>query len=191
MYKRNKSFESLKGQFLIAMPQIDDLRFDKSVIYIYEHTQDGAAGIVINRPADRMSFIEILDQLKIEHPPLQNPPTIILGGPDKFTNGFILHTPDYKTHETMQIAECVSMTATQDILFDIAQGRGPQKSLISLGCATWIAGQLEDEIMSNVWLTAPVDTRVLFDVPFSKKWETALDQLGIHSQYLSTEFGSA
>lgn len=187
----NKSFESLQGQFLIAMPQIDDLRFDKSVIYIYEHTRKGAAGIVINRPADRMSFTDILDQLKIEHPPLANPPTIILGGPDKFTNGFILHTSDYNTQETIKIADTVSLTATQDILFDIAQGNGPQKSLISLGCATWIGGQLEDEIMSNVWLTSPADTTVLFDIPFEKKWETVLNQLGIHSHYLSTEFGKA
>lgn len=192
MKTQKEAFTSLKGQFLIAMPQIDDLRFNKSVIYIYEHTRAGGAGIVINHPADKMSFVDILDQLKIEHPVLPNPPKIVLGGPDKFTNGFILHTSDYKTEETIFVADGISLTATQNILYDIARGRGPQKSLIALGCATWIGGQLEDELMSNVWLTASLDTAsFLFDIPFSKRWETALSCLGIKAQYLSTECGQA
>ncbi|MBQ9089881.1 MAG: YqgE/AlgH family protein [Alphaproteobacteria bacterium] len=191
MTKPQQSFHSLKGQFLIAMPQIDDLRFEKAVIYLYEHTPQGAAGIVINRPAERMSFVEILKQLKIKHEQLVYEPTIVLGGPDKFTNGFILHTSDYEVEGTQHINPDICLTATQDILYDISQGIGPSKSLISLGCATWISGQLEDEIMSNVWLTAPADKMVIFDVPFSKRWHFVLNKMGIQSHFLSTECGKA
>ncbi len=191
MAKKRISFDSLKGHFLIAMPQIDDLRFEKAVIYLYEHSSDGAAGIVINRLAESMSFIEVLNQLKIEHPPLTNPPAIVLGGPDKFTNGFILHSPDYQTDSTVSVSDTVSLTTTQDILYDISQEQGPSQCLISLGCATWIRGQLEDEIMSNLWLTADSDTDIIFNVPFERRWNTVLNKMGIFSQYLSTEFGKA
>ncbi len=191
MAQGNETFDSLKGHFLIAMPQIDDLRFEKAVIYIFDHTRDGVAGIVINRPAESMSFIDILDQLKIEHPELINPPPIVLGGPDKFTNGFILHSPDYCTDSTISVSDSISLTTTQDVLYDISQGRGPSHSLISLGCATWIRGQLEDEIMSNLWLTTKADDDIIFNIPFERRWNNVLNIMGISSQYLSTEFGKA
>ncbi len=191
MVKQNETFDSLKGHFLIAMPQIDDLRFEKAVIYLYEHTPNGAAGIVINRPAENMSFTEILNQLKINHPELSNPPQIVLGGPDKFTNGFILHSPDYQGESTVRISDEICLTTTQDILYDISQDNGPTKNLISLGCATWMRGQLEDEIMNNVWLTSNEDSNIIFNIPFEKRWQTALNKMGISSQYLSTEFGKA
>lgn len=188
---KNGTFESLKGQLLVAMPQIDDLRFEKAVIYLYEHTPESAAGIVINHPASRMGFNEILDQLKIDHPPMDFAPTLLLGGPDKFTNGYILHTPDYRADTTLCVSDTISLTLTQEILLDIAHGKGPQKSLIALGCASWISGQLEDELMSNVWLTAPATDTLIFDVPFAERWAVVLNQLGIRSPYLSTEFGKA
>ncbi len=191
MARKNESFDSLKGHFLVAMPQMDDLRFEKAVIYLFEHTPEGAAGIVINRPAESMTFTEILSQLKIEYPDLPNSPDIVLGGPDKFTNGFILHSSDYATESTISISESICLTTTQDILHDIAQQKGPSRNLISLGCSTWIRGQLEDEIMSNLWLTTKADMNIMFDVPFEQRWNTVLNKMGIVAQYLSTEFGKA
>lgn len=188
----SSTFQSLKGQLLIAMPGIDDLRFNKTVIYIYEHTQEGGAlGIVINKPAGKMNFVDILDQLKIEHIPMKNSPKILLGGPDQITHGFILHSDDYFSPETSHIQNNIALTATQDILEDIAIGKGPKKSLIALGCASWIRGQLEDEIMSNVWLTIPADPNLLFATPFSDRWRKAIETLGINHFYLSNISGKA
>lgn len=191
--KKQTPFQSLKGQLLIAMPNIDDLRFEKTVIYVYEHTEDfGAQGIVINRPADKMSFTDILDQLKIKYQQQAlKQPSLVLGGPDQVTHGFILHSKDYKKPETARITSDVCLTATQDVLQDIAQGDGPLKSLVALGCASWIRGQLEDEIMSNVWLTTTAHNDILFDVPFSQRWNQALNSIGIQSAYLSSTSGKA
>lgn len=190
--KKTRTFQSLKGQLLIAMPNIDDLRFEKAVIYIYEHSESyGAQGIVINRPADKMTFSDILMQLKIEHKPFDEQPPIVLGGPDQVTHGFILHSNDYHRKETTRISEAVSLTATQDVLEDIVAGKGPQKSLIALGCATWIRGQLEDEIMSNVWLTTRAQNDILFNIPFNQRWTNALHVIGIQSAYLSSASGKA
>lgn len=192
--KKNSYFKSLKGQLLIAMPGIDDLRFNKTVIYIYEHSLEfGAHGIVINKPAGRMSFNDILNQLKIKNvaPDEKKAPQILLGGPDQITHGFILHSDDYFRPETCFIQNNIALTSTQDILEDIAAGNGPEQSLIALGCASWIRGQLEDEIMSNVWLTVPADANLLFQTPFSNRWEKAIETLGINHFYLTNISGKA
>lgn len=192
--KKNSSFNSLKGQLLIAMPGIDDLRFNKTVIYIYEHSLEfGAHGLVINKPAGKMSFQDILTQLKIKNIELDENkiPQIFLGGPDQITHGFILHSDDYFRPETCFIQNSIALTSTQDILEDIAAGNGPEKSLIALGCASWIRGQLEDEIMSNVWLTVPADPDLLFQTPFSHRWEKAMEILGVNHFYLTNISGKA
>lgn len=193
--KKNAYFQSLKGQLLVAMPGIDDLRFNKTVIYIYEHSLEfGAHGIVINKPAVKMSFNDILDQLKIEKNidmDEDHIPQILLGGPEQITHGFILHSDDYFRPETCFIQNNIALTSTQDILEDIAAGNGPNKSLIALGCASWIRGQLEDEIMSNVWLTVPADTHLLFQTPFSARWEKAIEVLGVNHFYLTNISGKA
>lgn len=188
----NTFFQSLKGQFLVAMPGIDDLRFNKTVIYIYEHSQDtGAHGIVINKPAIRMSFGDILAQLKIENKEIEKEPQILLGGPEEITHGFILHSDDYFRPETNYIQNNVALTSTQDILEDIATGKGPKQKLIALGCASWIRGQLEDEIMSNVWLTVPANTDILFKTPYGDRWQKAMNSLGVNHFYLTTISGKA
>lgn len=184
------SFLSLSGCFLIAMPTIDDLRFEKSVIYIYEHTQNGAKGLVINKPAPQTSFNELMDQLQIKIPPSQNYPTILLGGPDKFANGFILHSSEYKVDSTKSYGN-LSLTSTQDILMDIAWQKGPEKYLIALGRATWVAGQLEEELLDNVWLTTPVSNDILFEIPYSDRWTSVFKKMGIESTFLSSECGKA
>lgn len=191
---KNSHFQSLKGQLLVAMPGIDDLRFNKTVIYIYEHSLEfGAHGLVINKPANKMSFNDILTQLKIDtiDTSKTHVPQILLGGPDQITHGFILHSDDYFRPETCFIENNIALTSTQDILEDIAAGNGPNQSLIALGCASWIRGQLEDEIMSNVWLTVPADPHLLFQTPFSNRWEKAIEGLGINHFYLTNISGKA
>ncbi len=174
------------------MPGIDDLRFDKTVIYIYEHTQEtGAHGIIINKPAMKMSFNDILLQLKIELVKEEDAPEILLGGPDQITHGFILHSNDYFCPETSFIQNDIALTSTQDILEDIAQGIGPENKLIALGCSSWVRGQLEDEIMSNIWLTVPANKGLLFDTPFSERWQKAIETLGVNHFYLTNISGKA
>lgn len=189
--KKEEPFVSLSGQFLVAMPGIDDLRFEKAVIYLYEHTPKGAAGLVVNRPSLQMSFAELLEQLQIEHALLKKQPELLIGGPDKFSNGFVLHSSEYQVDSTRRLSDCLSLTSTQDILLDIAWNKGPQQYLVVLGRATWTAGQLEDELLSNVWLTAKATDDILFHTPFAKRWDSALNKIGIHSACLSSEYGRA
>lgn len=189
--KKDNDFVSLSGSFLVAMPGIDDLRFEKAVIYLYEHTPKGAAGLIINRPSSQMSFSELLDQLQIEHTFLKKQPKLLIGGPDKFANGFVLHSSEYHVDSTRRLPGQLSLTSTQDILLDIVWNKGPDKYLIVLGRATWSGGQLEDEIMENVWLTASANNDVLFQMPFEKRWDAVLNEIGIRSAYLSSQFGRA
>lgn len=187
-----RPFCSLAGQLLIAMPGISDQRFEQTVVYIYAHTEEGgAAGIVVNRPAVRTSFRDILDELHIAHEELTNPPPVLLGGPVQATRGFILHSKDYAANMTISVSDAVALTATQDILYDLARGHGPKQSLLTLGHATWIRGQLEDEIMSNVWLTTKATPEILFQRPYNSRWTDALKNLGIQPAYLSISHGKA
>lgn len=184
-------FNSLTGQFLVAVPGIDDLRFDRTVIYVYTHTErDGARGIVVNKPAGKVLFQDILDQLNFPNLSGASPP-ILLGGPDKITSGFILHSPDYKTLATQEISSELSLTATQDILRDIALGKGPKEYLMAIGCASWHSGQLEDELMGNVWLTVPATNQILFHTPYDERWSIAMKSMGINPVHLSTVSGKA
>ncbi len=192
MPDNDSKFSNLAGQLLIAMPGIDDDRFDKAVIYIATHTpESGAMGIVINYPAQKMSLYEILDQLSIPHDKMENPPAILLGGPDQITRGFILHSNDYHSDLSVAIDRDISLTASQDILKDLIDGKGPKYTLIALGCATWAAGQLEEEIMSNIWLTAPADIDLLFKTPYAHIWEKALLSIGVNAPMLANDFGKA
>lgn len=181
----------LTGQFLIAVPGIDDIRFEHAVVYVYAHSEsEGARGIVINKPAEKLFLRDILTQMELPEPTTPLPP-LLLGGPDKITSGFILHSNEYQASLTQPITADVSLTATQDILRDIATGRGPAEYLMALGCATWRQGQLEDELMSNVWLTAPATRQLLFHTPYNEKWSSGLKSMGIDPCRLSTQAGKA
>lgn len=185
-------FTSLTGQVLIATPTIDDDRFEKAVIYISAHTENtGAMGIVINRPALKMTFYEILEQLNISPNHIKQIPTVLLGGPEQLSRGFILHSTDYHSDLSLSINNDISLTTSQDILRDLANDKGPKECLLALGCATWAPGQLEEELMSNVWLTAPATENLLFRIPFDQRWEHALSSIGVNAALLSTEFGKA
>ena len=188
--KMNDNWTSLKGQFLIATPGMDDPRFDRSVIYLFSHTQtEGALGLVVNRPAEKLMLGDVLKQLNL--PQTESPLPLLLGGPDKVTNGFILHSDDYQTLSTRLIADDIYLTATQDILRDITLNKGPKEFLIALGCASWQRGQLEDELSGNIWLTAPATHQILFHTPFEDRWHTSLKNIGIDSYRLSAVSGKA
>ncbi len=185
------SFIPLTGQFLVAVPGMGDIRFDRSVVYIYNHSeQNGAQGIVINRPAEHLFFQELLIQMHIPVPDMALPP-LLIGGPDQVTRGFILHSSDYNSLLTQRISSDISLTATQEILQDIIEKRGPQEFLLALGCATWRRGQLEDELMSNVWLTVPANRQILFHTPYPDKWREALKSVGIDAYRFSGTAGKA
>jgi len=182
----------LEGKCLIASPSMPDNRFEKSLIYLCAHSDQGAMGIVINKPANHLQFTNLLDQLEIEYP--EPPPEIdiFFGGPVHTDRGFVLHTLDYEASDTLSNSEInTGMTATIDVLKAVAEGRGPKKKLIALGYAGWMPGQLEDELVSNGWLACDADESLLFDAANEDKWKAAIDKLGFDPSLLSSQGGMA
>jgi len=185
-------FQSLVGSFLIAMPEMEDKRFHHTLIYITHHTQtEGASGLIINQPTDKITCLEILEQLKMPHLGNVIFPKILVGGPDHKMQGFILHTPEVNFPETQKITETVSLTTTQEILGEIAQGHRPDKYLVAVGCASWAPSQMEEEIMGNLWLNTPANNEILFDIPYDQKWGKAMNLLGINPNHFSPKAGKA
>jgi putative transcriptional regulator len=189
----------LDGQLLIAMPAMGDPRFSRSVIYLCAHSSEGAMGIVINQRAPNISFTELLEQLnivpqedRISFPTGLHAMAVHLGGPVETGRGFVLHTADYfKAESTLPIDEGVCLTATIDILRDIAKGSGPDKALLALGYAGWAPGQLENEIHANGWLNCPADPELIFDPEIDGKYQRALSKLGIDPIRLVNDSGHA
>jgi len=189
----------LHGQLLIAMPGMGDLRFDRSVIFLCAHSADGAMGIIINQRAPNISFTELLEQLnivpaedRISLPSALHAMAVHLGGPVETGRGFVLHSADYfKAESTLPIDESVCLTATIDILRDIAKGAGPNKALLALGYAGWAPGQLESEIQANGWLNCPADPVLIFDPEVDRKYSRALDKIGIDPVRLVNDSGHA
>lgn len=181
----------MTGHLLAAMPQMGDARFNHSVIYVCVHNEEGAMGLVINRLVHTLTFPDMLLQLGIE--PRGKLPTIQVhsGGPMETGRGFVLHSTDYQDEGTMQIDDQIGLTATIDILRNIAQGRGPQRRLLALGYAVWAPGQLDSEIQNNSWLTVPMDETLLFDEQFDDKWQRSLQKIGVAPDMLSGQFGHA
>ncbi|WP_166416877.1 YqgE/AlgH family protein [Cochlodiniinecator piscidefendens] len=184
--------EYLSGKFLIAMPGMGDTRFEKSVVFLCAHSEDGAMGLIVNKPSADLQFSEMLDQLSIDVKDGVDTPDIHFGGPVEIGRGFVLHTTDYGTLEsTLQVDERFSMTATRDVLEDIAQGQGPNKALLALGYSGWGAGQLETEISSNGWLICDALSEIVFDERNSSKWEAALRSMGVNPLLLAASAGHA
>ena len=185
-------FSSLAGSLLLAMPDIEDQRFEKAVVYITQHTEnEGATGLVINKPMPQISCRDILSQLKIPCDNHMTFPLVVNGGPDRKVQGFILHTSDCFYPETLAVTNEVHLTSTQEILTDIANGKSPKDYLLAVGCCTWSPSQMEEEIMGNIWLTAPATTDILFHVPYEERWEQALSLLGIRSESFAARAGKA
>lgn len=184
--------QSMQNQLLIAMPGLQDPYFSRSVTYICEHNEHGAMGIVINQPVG-MSLKQLLSQTDSEAPVLaQKANDIILaGGPVSQDRGFILHTSQPGWNSSLQLTAEIMVTTSKDILPALGDGSGPEKALIALGYAGWTAGQLEEEIQSNSWLTVEADLELLFEVPIHKKWQTAVQKLGIDIWQLAPGVGHA
>jgi putative transcriptional regulator len=182
---------NLTDQFLIAMPRLLDPNFFQTVTYIFSHNDQGAMGIVINRPLN-LDLGEILTQMNLPTSIIhvQNMP-VYDGGPVKTDRGFVIHEPDARWQSTIRVSDDVEVTTSKDILESISKGQGPRKSFIALGYAGWGAGQLEQEIKDNCWLNAPSGPALIFDAPFEKRWELAVGSLGINMQNLSSQIGHA
>lgn len=190
--------KSLEGQFLIAMPDMADERFAESVILLVGHSSDGAMGIVVNHELANLRFSDILDELDLGDPDavIRLPDTIrersvMRGGPVEKGRGFVLHSADYQSGNTYPVTEGVSLTATLDVLRAMAFGPAPRSSLLALGCCGWSAGQLEEEIIGNGWLTAPFSEHLVFETPVEDRYEAALASLHITRASLSPEAGHA
>jgi len=181
----------LTGKLLLAMPNMEDPRFARRVIYICAHTADGAMGLVINQLCSQITFPSLLEQLDIEIKGVAPSLPIHGGGPVETGRGFVLHSADYVQETTLVVSETIALTATVDVLTAIAEGRGPRSSLIALGYAGWGPGQLESELQRNGWLTAEADEDLVFHAPLDAKWPRAMAKIGIDLSMLSTEGGSA
>ena len=181
----------LTGRFLIAMPGMQDDRFQQTLIYICAHGPEGAMGLVVNKPLDSISFPDLLEQLDIPIPPVGEGIDVLFGGPVEAGRGFVLHSPDYMHDATMVVDDGIALTATVDVLRAIADGSGPRQRLLALGYAGWDSGQLDDEIKANGWLSVDADPKLLFDTDVSKKWERAMAKIGIDPLMLSDKAGHA
>jgi len=191
---------NLTHHFLIAMPGLQDKAFNRSVVYLCEHSERGALGLVINKPSEiNLGVLFEKIELHLSRPELGNAP-VFQGGPVQTERGFVLHEPVFadadKPNEsvyasTMTIPGGLEMTTSKDVLEALATGAGPRKVLVSLGYSAWGEGQLESELAENSWLTVSADPSVIFDTPIEDRYEKALSLLGLQSWMLSPGAGHA
>jgi len=182
----------LCGKFLIAMPAMSDPRFAGSVIYICAHADDGAMGLIVNKPTPELRFAKLLEQLEIPKSGDVRDIRVHFGGPVENARGFVLHSDDYRSETgTMDVDDGIAMTATLDVLEDLAAGNGPASSMLALGYAGWGPGQLETEILQNGWLTADADRDIIFGRANEHKWTAALKGMGVDPMLLSATAGHA
>jgi putative transcriptional regulator len=181
----------LTGQLLIAMPQMQDTRFDRSVIFMCVHNEDGAMGLMVNRLSEDLTFAELLEQVGVEGGEDMGGVPIHIGGPVDTGMGFVLHTSDYEQANTIKVNENISLTHTVEILKDIAEGHGPRQVMLALGYAGWGAGQLDGEIQANSWLNVPADESLVFGEVQQDKWQRSIAKLGIDISLLSGDAGHA
>ena len=181
----------LTGQLLVAMPQMEDQRFARSVVYICAHTDDGAMGLILNKLAEAINFSDLLEQLNLPVATVSDKTRVHFGGPVETGRGFVLHSDDFTQDASLLIENGVALTATVDILSAISKGNGPRNYLLALGYAGWAPGQLDSEIQANGWLIAPADTDILFGSKIENKWNTALNTIGIDVTMLSSHAGHA
>ena len=182
---------TLAGQLLVAMPGMLDPNFQHTVTYICEHGENGAIGIVINRPMN-MELGEVFEQLSLESAEtnvLAQP--IMQGGPVQAERGFVLHESPSNWESTTSVDQSIYVTTSRDILNDLAAGQGPDRVLMALGYAGWGAGQLEEEIRQNAWLTVPASSDLVFETPYEERWVAAAGSIGIDPASLSLHAGNA
>lgn len=183
---------NLTNHFLIAMPAMDDPYFSKSLIYIAEHNEQGALGIIVNRPID-MSLASLLEKIELPFestPELGNLP-VFFGGPVQTDRGFVLHRPVGEWQSTLAVTPEVGLTSSRDVLQAVAREGQPSEIVVTLGYSGWSAGQLEHELSQNTWLTVPASSHILFDLPYEERLPSAMESLGIDFTHLSEQAGHA
>lgn len=191
--------DTLKGQFLVSTPDMGDERFAETVVYLIAHGDDGAMGLVVNQPMPDMHLSDVLAEIdlrdeteSIRVPDRLLAQDVLKGGPVDSSRGFVLHTSDYfRDGNSFAVDGDICLTATLDVLRAMAEGIGPRCSLLALGYCGWNAGQLEDELRQNGWLTADSSDELLFSVPARKKYEAALAAIGVTRATLSPTSGNA
>ncbi len=181
----------LTHHFLIAMPNMVDPYFAKSLTYICEHNDQGALGVVVNRPID-LSLQALFERinLKLEPHELRDIP-VYFGGPVQTDRGFVLHQPVGEWHSTLKVRDSLGLTTSKDILEAVGKGNGPAKMLVTLGYSGWAAGQLEHELGQNAWLTVEAGEQIIFDLPAEEKLPAAMELLGVDFASLSEDSGHA
>ena len=182
---------NLTGQVLISMPSLEDERFFKTVIYICAHSNEGAMGIIINKKIDYDLYPDLLEQLGIDKPIGNKKLFIRYGGPVESGRGFVLHSDEIMRKETLSIDKGIALTSTSDFFDDLAKGNGPKNSILALGYAGWGPGQIENEILSNSWMTLSTDSKFIFDEEVNNKWSNAFNLLGVDPSKLSNHSGTA
>ena len=171
---------------LIAMPGMGDPRFHRSVIFLCAHSGEGAMGLIVNKPAAELKFPDLLKQLGIDPATDLSDIRVHFGGPVEHVRGFVLHSDEYAVDgASLKVDGGYAMTATLDVLQDMAKGNGPDRVLMALGYSGWGPGQLEGEIAANGWLIAPADPGLIFETPNAGKWEAALQSINIDPRLLS------
>jgi len=190
MNKKNMNQATyLNNQFIVAMPGLVDPNFFHTVTFLCQHNDEGALGIVINRPI-QMKLGEIFMQMNIPvTSSIASDMPVFAGGPVQQEHGFVLHTKEGKWDVSMPISDTVSLTTSRDIIEAIALDEGPKHYLVALGYSGWSEGQLEQEILANTWLNTPFNKSVLFDTPIDKRWREAAEQIGININQLTTQAG--
>lgn len=184
---------SLKNHFLVAMPNMDDVQFDRAVVYLCEHTPEGAMGIIINRPTE-IQLEDVVKDMDINPTDFQTAQiTVFDGGPIQTERGFVLHsaTPNRKWAHNVQLTDTLSITTSFDILRSICNQEGPERFKIALGFTQWAPGQLEEEICENLWLHVPARESLVFDVPSEACWLASGALLGVDLRHIMTEVGHA
>lgn len=182
---------NLTHHFLIAMPSMADPYFAKSLTYVCEHNEQGALGVVVNRPID-MTLQALFERLSLtlKHKDLSDAP-IYFGGPVQTDRGFVLHEPAGNWQSTLRVRDAIGLTTSKDILEAVGRGEGPQKLLVTLGYAGWSAGQLEHELGQNAWLTVEAKDAIIFDLPSEERLPAAMELLGVDYARLADSAGHA
>mgnify|MGYP001288760733 FL=1 len=186
-------YRYLKGNIICALPQLNDIFFSRSIIYLTHHNKDGAVGIVLNYKVMTIKGAQLFKRLNIDNVSenLETDFPFHIGGPLNQKNGFILHSKDYDSKNTMNVSKKVKLTCSTEIISDIAQNKGPKQFFISLGYSGWGPGQLENEIKQNSWINLNEELDLLFEIDSEKKWKNALKKTGIDFSKFSNYFGNA
>ena len=181
----------LTNQLLIAMPGMADPNFSTTVTLICEHNDDGALGIIINRPLN-LKLSGLFEQLSVDDadPDVGSSP-VMAGGPVGTERGFVLHGKDHSFENTLSVSDDIQLTLSRDVIDAMATGEGPEKSLVAIGYAGWEPGQLEQEMLANAWLNVDATPELVFDTPFEERWDSAARLLGVDISSISPDAGHA